>query len=186
MKQLHTIIHSLKMANEQLSAADRVTDRHKKNQEEENKRYSTELSKARLQDLNRRESEKKRKSNRDLGEGWFDWGFQVIPHVQPISATLGIDAAVEKDVKKHGYPGWPFTKQWGDYWFERLYGPLSPEGYTQATQAELDRLAQPTVQPEPPPKDDRDIDINLPNWIKSGDEEVEEVEAEEEEEEIEP
>ena len=63
MKQLHTIIHSLNMANEQLSAADKVSERHKKNQEEENKRYSTELSKARLQDLNRRESEKKRKRN---------------------------------------------------------------------------------------------------------------------------
>ena len=170
------------MANEQLSAADRVTDRHKKNQEEENKRYSTELSKARLQDLTRKEREKKRKSNRKIDEGWFDWGLNILPFIQPISPTLSVPAAVEKEVEEHGYPGWPLTKQWDNYWFERLFGPLSPEGYTTATQAELDRLAQPTDQPEPPQKDNTVIDINLPNWIKSGDEEVEEVEAEEEEE----
>ena len=151
------------MANEQLSAADRVTDRHKKNQEEENKRYSTELSKARLQDLNRRESEKKRKSNRKIDEGWFDWGLQAIPFIQPISPTLTVPAAVEKDVEKHGKPGWPFTQQWNDYWYNRLF-----PGAEEAHNIALAKLAQPTPLPEPPPEDNTDVILQIPDFMGGG------------------
>lgn len=49
------------MANEQLSAADKVNDRHRKREELEKKRYDAELRRARMQDLKRREVEKEKK-----------------------------------------------------------------------------------------------------------------------------
>ncbi|MBC8442594.1 MAG: hypothetical protein H8D80_00225 [Proteobacteria bacterium] len=67
--QLHTIIHSLKMANEQLSAADRAIEKHNKNKERERKRHTNELSKARLVDLTDKEDEKKKKKIKN--EQWY-------------------------------------------------------------------------------------------------------------------
>ena len=153
------------MANEQLSAADRVTDRHKKNQEEENKRYSTELSKARLQDLNRRESEKKRKSNRKIDEGWFDFFPNILPHlpVGPAINPTSVQKGIASDVEKHGKPGWPLTQQWGDYWYNRLF-----PGAEEAHNIALAKLAQPTPLPEPPPEDNTDVILQIPDWMGGG------------------
>tara|TARA_R110000824_G_scaffold2169_2_gene10226 strand:+ start:885 stop:1742 length:858 start_codon:yes stop_codon:yes gene_type:complete len=156
-KQLHTIIHSIKMANEQLSSTDKVSERHKKNQEEENKRYSTELSKARLQDLNRRESEKKRKSNRDLDEGWFDGvalgGIPMLPKL--------LGPAIH---------GPTLVKNWNDFWYDTLF-----PGGTEAHEAEMEKLAQPIPVPEPPPEDNTEVDQTFPDWMGGGEwEEIEE------------
>ena len=149
MKQLHTIIHSIKMANEQLSSADKVSERHKKNQEEENKRYSTELSKARLQDLTRKESEKKRKSNRDLDEGLFDFFPNILPHL-PVGPAL--------------YPP-TLVKNWNDFWYDTLF-----PGATEAHEAEMEKLAQPTPVPEPIvyPEDNTEVDQTFPDWMGGG------------------
>ncbi len=49
------------MANEQLSAADKANEKHKKREEDEKKRYDAELRRARMQDLKRREVEKEKK-----------------------------------------------------------------------------------------------------------------------------
>jgi hypothetical protein len=59
--QLDKIINSIKMANEQLSAADKANEKHKKREEDEKKRYDAELRRARMQDLKRREVEKEKK-----------------------------------------------------------------------------------------------------------------------------